>query len=220
MAGSRPNHSPQPHPRQRQRRHANTARTNPRPPPSVTNSSQDSSIYVSVEDEPYGLVVEKSFWRIFHGSQELLRLAGLYKEHRDSLPAGQLPRAVTMPRSIDMVAATQAAWSVLQAVGNINDHNQRVAVDDAWLRREQQLEGDSSPPGKRRHGAPKRKRENENDADFLRCADCGVLDSPQWRHGPAGPATLCNVCGLLLAKRCQNQKMPRGPPSSRRHSQA
>ncbi|KAL0930097.1 white collar-2 [Colletotrichum truncatum] len=33
------------------------------------------------------------------------------------------------------------------------------------------------------------------------CSMCGCLDTPQWRSGPQGPATLCNVCGLLYSRR-------------------
>lgn len=33
------------------------------------------------------------------------------------------------------------------------------------------------------------------------CADCGTLDSPEWRKGPKGPKTLCNACGLRWAKK-------------------
>jgi len=37
------------------------------------------------------------------------------------------------------------------------------------------------------------------------CVECGAAESPRWRRGPAGALTLCNVCGLLLAKRVQIQ---------------
>jgi len=33
------------------------------------------------------------------------------------------------------------------------------------------------------------------------CRDCHSIVTPKWRPGPHGPATLCNVCGLLYAKR-------------------
>lgn len=35
------------------------------------------------------------------------------------------------------------------------------------------------------------------------CIECGAAESPCWRMGPAGPLTLCNVCGLLFAKRSE-----------------
>eukprot|EP01112_Ceratiomyxa_fruticulosa_P013298 TRINITY_DN3738_c0_g1_i1.p2 TRINITY_DN3738_c0_g1~~TRINITY_DN3738_c0_g1_i1.p2 ORF type:complete len:307 (-),score=63.48 TRINITY_DN3738_c0_g1_i1:109-1029(-) len=32
------------------------------------------------------------------------------------------------------------------------------------------------------------------------CTSCGVTQSPEWRKGPKGAATLCNACGLHYAK--------------------
>lgn len=28
------------------------------------------------------------------------------------------------------------------------------------------------------------------------CLNCGATNTPQWRHGPDGPRTLCNACGV------------------------
>ncbi|EFQ31357.1 GATA zinc finger [Colletotrichum graminicola M1.001] len=33
------------------------------------------------------------------------------------------------------------------------------------------------------------------------CHKCHRVDTPEWRPGPDGPSTLCNVCGLIYAKR-------------------
>jgi hypothetical protein len=33
------------------------------------------------------------------------------------------------------------------------------------------------------------------------CEFCHVEETPKWREGPHGPCTLCNVCGLIYAKR-------------------
>lgn len=33
------------------------------------------------------------------------------------------------------------------------------------------------------------------------CRTCLTHHTPKWRNGPAGPGTLCNVCGLIYAKR-------------------
>ncbi|WZH49679.1 GATA-type domain-containing protein [Fusarium acuminatum] len=35
----------------------------------------------------------------------------------------------------------------------------------------------------------------------LSCEFCHVEETPKWREGPHGPRTLCNVCGLIYAKR-------------------
>ncbi|KAJ4149895.1 hypothetical protein LMH87_010669 [Akanthomyces muscarius] len=36
-----------------------------------------------------------------------------------------------------------------------------------------------------------------------KCHRCSRLETPQWRPGPDGPRTLCNVCGLIYTKRQQ-----------------
>jgi PAS domain S-box-containing protein len=51
-----------------------------------------------------------------------------------------------------------------------------------------------------RDGAKKEKKKLKV-ADEYVCADCGTLDSPEWRKGPKGPKTLCNACGLRWAKK-------------------
>ena len=39
------------------------------------------------------------------------------------------------------------------------------------------------------------------DKNSLYCHFCGKRSTPEWRKGPAGPATLCNACGLQWAKK-------------------
>lgn len=48
---------------------------------------------------------------------------------------------------------------------------------------------------------PKKDKKKQKVADEYVCADCGTLDSPEWRKGPKGPKTLCNACGLRWAKK-------------------
>lgn len=52
-----------------------------------------------------------------------------------------------------------------------------------------------------REGHQKEKKKKLKMADEYVCADCGTLDSPEWRKGPKGPKTLCNACGLRWAKK-------------------
>lgn len=37
------------------------------------------------------------------------------------------------------------------------------------------------------------------------CAECRVVESPEWRKGPKGPKTLCNACGLRWAKKSRKE---------------
>lgn len=148
------------------------------------------------QDHAFG--IEKGFWKIQHGAKELLRLTSIYQQHRDTTAAhDELSRSATLPKEIDMLSMIQLSWGILHAVGEINNHNQRlIACDDASWRRDH-LRRDSSPPP-RSNLKLKRKRM----ADELGgCGQCGVTDSPRWRQGPAGSVSLCNVCGLLYAKK-------------------
>lgn len=56
-------------------------------------------------------------------------------------------------------------------------------------------------------------------ADEYVCADCGTLDSPEWRKGPKGPKTLCNACGLRWAKKEKRRTDDdgKGSPSGTQH---
>ncbi|KAH8890609.1 hypothetical protein GQ53DRAFT_747360 [Thozetella sp. PMI_491] len=41
------------------------------------------------------------------------------------------------------------------------------------------------------------------------CRICARQDTPRWRCGPEGPGTLCNVCGLVFAKRKRRKQTTR-----------
>ena len=51
--------------------------------------------------------------------------------------------------------------------------------------------GIAIPIDKENRGGDKKKKLKV--ADEYVCTDCGTLDSPEWRKGPNGPKTLCNV---------------------------
>ena len=61
---------------------------------------------------------------------------------------------------------------------------------------------------------PKKEKKKLKVADEYVCADCGTLDSPEWRKGPRGPKTLCNACGLRWAKKEKKMKREDGEDSS------
>lgn len=44
------------------------------------------------------------------------------------------------------------------------------------------------------------------DKSMLVCHFCGRKETPEWRKGPSGPATLCNACGLQWAKKQKAQR--------------
>ncbi|KAK2054648.1 GATA zinc finger protein [Colletotrichum caudatum] len=48
----------------------------------------------------------------------------------------------------------------------------------------------------------------------LVCHSCNTRRTPQWRNGPAGPCTLCNVCGLVHAMRMRKLGRTRSKKAS------
>ncbi|KAH3761842.1 hypothetical protein Pelo_6328 [Pelomyxa schiedti] len=55
-----------------------------------------------------------------------------------------------------------------------------------------------------------RRRPAHMDKTKLFCHLCGRKNTPEWRKGPDGPATLCNACGLQWAKK---QRLDASPPA-------
>jgi hypothetical protein len=51
-----------------------------------------------------------------------------------------------------------------------------------------------------------RRRPANIDKSTLYCHNCGAKNTPEWRRGPMGPATLCNACGLAYAKRLRQEE--------------
>ncbi|KAK1830182.1 hypothetical protein QBC39DRAFT_411661 [Podospora conica] len=157
-------------------------------------------------DEPHAFGIEKGFWKvstpptpnpanpqnhvqtpaqIHSAARELLKFAAIYQSG-PSAPGSN----GRLPKEIDMLSMTQLSWSVLHAVGDINNHNLR-------------LHGRPRARGQGDERRARKKRRRADDQHRTGCTQCGAADSPCWRMGPAGPLTLCNVCGLLFAKRSE-----------------
>jgi len=62
-----------------------------------------------------------------------------------------------------------------------------------------------------------KRRPAHMDKNMLFCHFCGRKETPEWRKGPAGPATLCNACGLQWAKKIRAQRSS-GSASSKNSS--
>ena len=61
------------------------------------------------------------------------------------------------------------------------------------------VQGDLVPYARRRHQT-QRSSASQRRGTQLRCAMCRTEHTPQWRQGPLGDRTLCNVCGLVYKK--------------------
>jgi hypothetical protein len=65
-------------------------------------------------------------------------------------------------------------------------------------------------PKKEAKRASRKKRVGED----RQCLRCGNRQTPYWRRGPDGPATLCNACGLQWAKKKRKEALQ---PSNAAH---
>ncbi|KAK0628367.1 hypothetical protein B0T17DRAFT_151428 [Bombardia bombarda] len=172
---------------------------------STSEVTVSDMIAPSVSDQYSRFGIERGFWKINQGAKELLRFSNIYQQSRAELsPRTNDPSDFScLPREIDLVSMTQLSWGILNAVSDINTHERRMAdraASMACLR--DRPHGIASTREKR----SKRKRVKVfNNNNALRCKTCGTLESPRWRDGPEGPLTLCNVCGLLFAKKTQRE---------------
>ncbi|CAA6669682.1 unnamed protein product [Spirodela intermedia] len=46
------------------------------------------------------------------------------------------------------------------------------------------------------------------------CTMCGRTETPLWRHGPHGPKSLCNACGIRFKKEEKQSRLTLGTPTS------
>jgi len=63
-----------------------------------------------------------------------------------------------------------------------------------------------------------KRRPAHMDKNMLFCHFCGRKETPEWRKGPSGPATLCNACGLQWAKKMRAQRSSSSSSSSTKNS--
>ncbi|KAK0730217.1 hypothetical protein B0H67DRAFT_561102, partial [Lasiosphaeris hirsuta] len=166
----------------------------------MQSSGEGSTVLGDASQGDGAFGIEKGFWKIHHSARELLRFATMFKEHQSQASQDGTSQRPSIPKEIDMLSMTQLSWGILHAVSEINNLNQRLATQHDSAR----LEGRDQR--RRLSQAKRRPRRKSRAIGRQRCVECGVVDSPRWRHGPNGPLTLCNVCGLLFNKRSEDQK--------------
>ncbi|KAK9468128.1 hypothetical protein V1512DRAFT_258795 [Lipomyces arxii] len=87
------------------------------------------------------------------------------------------------------------AWKALVESEHVNAELRQQSVEEAGkLFRVDQTSSAALMTKKRTRGI-----------SSLRCHQCGILETPEWRRGPDGARTLCNACGLQHAKLLKKQ---------------
>ncbi|OHE96241.1 hypothetical protein CORC01_08459 [Colletotrichum orchidophilum] len=144
----------------------------------------------------------ESHQRIRHGAQQLLRLTGKFPTHSTAGEddGDETANDHVLPTEDNLRAMSRLSHSIARDIHEIRtlrkedpNANKRKSGESC----EQQL-ASRSHAGDR--GSPPGRRNRRKTIDFS-CHKCHRVDTPEWRPGPDGPSTLCNVCGLIYAKR-------------------
>ncbi|GKT63136.1 GATA zinc finger [Colletotrichum tofieldiae] len=139
--------------------------------------------------------------QIRHGAKQLLRLTENYPGYNGSGPAGgyETINEHALPSDNDLRAMSRLSNSIARDISEIralrkddpNAHKRRVGESS---QQQAAFRNDAPDRGAQSGRRPRRKVE-------FSCHKCHRVDTPEWRPGPDGPSTLCNVCGLIYAKR-------------------
>lgn len=89
----------------------------------------------------------------------------------------------------DQTAASDADGGHSITAGAAGGHKQHTSEPNSHQSR--------NTPDEARHGQVG----EDMDGPARSCHRCGRTRTPQWRNGPDGYGTLCNVCGLVFSKR-------------------
>ncbi|KAI1335939.1 hypothetical protein F5Y15DRAFT_396275 [Xylariaceae sp. FL0016] len=135
---------------------------------------------------------------VHEDTQELLQLI-------EKLPglAGLHDAAILPPTDDDELL------SMMQLANNISSSLAKVITS----KRESSLEKKKVASPHPAHGFKRRRNIPSCTKPYAapapaRCTLCDTTDTPQWRPGPSGPSSLCNVCGLVYRKRKARRSTP------------
>ncbi|KAK4226210.1 hypothetical protein QBC38DRAFT_346524, partial [Podospora fimiseda] len=170
-------------------------------------STSTSSLPTSIEEldgESFAFGMEKGFWRIEQGALELLRFTKLFQQHRDNMSDSARASVKPLPKEIDLISMSQLSYGVLRAVDDLRLHHHKAA-DDQHLR-SSNIKARKKRTSRLRKGKGPSIYSTTTAARTAKmsksCEECFCTNTPVWRSDPMG-RTLCNVCGLVYAKRCQ-----------------
>lgn len=165
----------------------------------------------------------KSMQRIHHGAYELLRFSEIVPGGTTSIGASSQGDVVDSDSNIAgpsssghaaLLAMSKSSDGIVNELRNITALAARAeGAGVAFLLPQPSQEPNTNrdtnitPHTKRLHGSRRASgdmslsRKRKNSVVRTTCHECHRAETPQWRPGPDGPNTLCNVCGLLYAKR-------------------
>ncbi|KAK2054647.1 hypothetical protein LY76DRAFT_648947 [Colletotrichum caudatum] len=148
---------------------------------------------------------------------------------------GDRRRSGRVPGVIDSHPGLLAARTLSQHVA-VNLDELVTLCHDSAAEAEQQLQGFATLFRERERRTRRRRHRKDSAASYcypqkgrkrtrapgLVCQSCQTTSTPQWRNGPAGLWTLCNVCGLMYARQVRRNgvfKRRSSSPEGSRESQ-
>lgn len=164
--------------------------------PSRNNTNPETS------SEPRGATPGRDYQGMPPPAKPTISNTALTRQNLDSALSSQMPDSIA-----DKMSRYEANGNHLESIELLTGLRYRDGERSHGI-----STGDTSPAlirgdagiaillDRDRDGSKKEKKKLKV-ADEYVCADCGTLDSPEWRKGPKGPKTLCNACGLRWAKK-------------------
>lgn len=102
---------------------------------------------------------------------------------------------ITAERDAIILAGSQRRESQ-RSSGSSGSHGSALSQDSS----EPKFNTIGSSIRRRKSKPGKVSKSGKNRNVFGYCLQCGKVDTPEWRNGPQGKATLCNACGLFYKK--------------------
>ncbi|KAK8058502.1 hypothetical protein PG994_008950 [Apiospora phragmitis] len=131
-------------------------------------------------------------------TQQLLELIQQTREGRN----GRKYRAGELPSDRDLAALTITAQGLANKLQSIRNHRYKT-------RRTRNRTHSSAQCFHYETTGEQLSESTPSLPTHSPCDDCNRTKTPEWRAGPTGPEALCNVCGLLYAKRMLRMQRPK-----------
>lgn len=187
-------------------------------PTSTASLNLSSSVPATISSDP--ILIEKavrklqqgyayaSFEKVHEDTQALL---DLIQQTRDggrssgTRTAGHHHPPLQLPSDRDLAALTSTAQGLVNKLQSIRHHRHsalsRRTRRDRHHRPQSSAQCDHYRHSDETEGVSRRLSKYSAPGTHSPCDDCNRTKTPEWRAGPTGPEALCNVCGLLYAKR-------------------
>ncbi|KAK6834074.1 hypothetical protein PG987_008768 [Apiospora arundinis] len=193
---------------QRQQHHQQTLLSNS----STGAIDLSSTVLSSITDNP--ILLERAVRNLRHGyayssfekvHEDAQALLGLIQQTREGRN-GHSYHAGALPSDGDLAALTSTAQGLANKLQSIRNHrhktrrtrNRSYTSAQCFLHHPE-IGGEGGATGVSKPTSPAASRPSSS--RHSPCDDCNRTKTPEWRAGPTGPEALCNVCGLLYAKR-------------------